>query len=70
MALDLCLVDKLFSVRKQCITSPAFLHALRAYFVPIFVSFISDIKLPGANNFVLFSGDPGSPIIEMLLSLE
>ena len=38
----------------------------RAYFR----SFISGIKLPGANNFVLFSGDPGSPIIEMLLSLE
>ena len=31
---------------------------------------ISGTKCPGSNSFVLFSGDPGSPLIEMSLSLE
>ena len=33
-------------------------------------SSISGTKCPGSNSFVLFSGDPGSPLIEMSLSLE
>ena len=43
------------------------LHALLTHNIDFS---ISGTKCPGSNSFVLFSGDPGSPLIEMSLSLE